>query len=169
MPVADEDTVDAPREIDEQGADENAELKVRIAELEDLWRRALADLDNLRKRMARDMQNLRSDERARVAAEWLPVVDNLELALAHARSDPGAIVEGIQAVRDQALAVLSRLGFPRRDDTGQSFDPARHEAVSAIADAEAEPGTVVHVVRPAYGDDERQLRPAAVVVAQRPE
>jgi molecular chaperone GrpE len=162
--MADEDTVEARPE-----GDENTELKARVAELEDLWRRALADLDNLRKRVARDMQSLRADERARVAAEWLPVVDNLELALAHARSDPSAIVEGIDAVRDQAQAVLTRLGFPRRDDTGEQFDPVRHEAVSAVNDPAATPGTVVHVVRPGYGDDEHQLRPAAVVVAQRPD
>jgi molecular chaperone GrpE len=104
-----------------------------------------------------------------VAAEWLPILDNLELALAHAQSDPTAIVQGIHAVRDQALAVLTRLGFPRRNDKGEHFDPTRHEAVSAVADPDIEPGTIVHVVRPGYGGDEHQLRPAAVVVAQRPE
>ena len=62
---------------------------------------------------------------------WLPVVDNLERALEHAAADPAAIVEGVQAVRDQALGVLAGLGFPRRDDTGAPFDPARHEAVAA--------------------------------------
>ena len=41
------------------------------------------------------------------------------------------IVEGIRAVRDQAIAVLARLGFPRRDDVGTKFDPARHEAVAS--------------------------------------
>jgi molecular chaperone GrpE len=162
--MADEETVQSGPEVDE-----TAELQVRVAELEDLWRRALADLDNLRKRAARDMQHVRADERARVAAEWLPVVDNLELALGHAQSDPSAIVQGIEAVRDQALAVLSRLGFARRDDVGEQFDPVRHEAVSAVTDADATPGTVVHVVRPGYSDDESQLRPAAVVVAQRPD
>ena len=74
----------------------------------------------------------RAAERARVAAEWLPVVDNLDLALEHAGGRPGAIVEGVRAVRDQALAVLARLGFPRLDDVGEPFDPARHEAVGAV-------------------------------------
>ena len=54
-----------------------------------------------------------------------------------------AIVEGIQAVREQALDVLARLGFARRDDTGATFDPARHEAVAATARPGAPPGTVV--------------------------
>ena len=54
-------------------------------------------------------------------------------------------------------------------DGGELFDPARHEAVGATADTDAPPGTVVRVVRPGYGEGERQLRPAAVVVAKRDE
>ncbi|HUK71341.1 MAG TPA: nucleotide exchange factor GrpE [Streptosporangiaceae bacterium] len=142
-----------------------AELRGQVAQLEDAWRRALADLDNLRKRAARQAGQQRADERARVAAEWLPVLDNLELALEHAGQADGAIVEGIRAVRDQAVAVLARLGFPRRDDMGTKFDPAHHEAVASVPAPNVPAGTVVRVLRPGYGDDDRQLRPAAVVVA----
>jgi molecular chaperone GrpE len=142
-----------------------AELRAQVAQLEDAWRRALADLDNLRKRTARDTAGRQAAERARVAAEWLPVLDNLELALEHAGGAGGAIVEGIRAVRDQAISVLARLGFPRRDDLGAKFDPALHEAVATVPDPDAPDGTVVRVLRPGYGDGEHQLRPAAVVVA----
>jgi molecular chaperone GrpE len=103
-----------------------------------------------------------------VTAAWLPVVDNLDLALQHADADPASIVRGVRAVRDQALTVLAGLGFPRRDDLGVRFDPARHEAMSTIPDPHAEPGTVVTVLRPGCGQDERQLRPASVVVATEP-
>ena len=48
-----------------------------------------------------------------------------------------------------------------------AFDPARHEAVGTVSDPRAPAGTVLHVVRPGYGVGERQLRPAAVVVASR--
>jgi molecular chaperone GrpE len=97
------------------------------------------------------------------------VVDNLERALEHAASDPDQIIEGVRAVHEQALSVLAELGFPRRHDTGRAFDPAVHEAVSAVADDQFVPGTVAQVVRPGYGPDERVLRPAAVVVATRGE
>jgi molecular chaperone GrpE len=143
-----------------------AELEKRAAELENLWRRALADADNLRKRHAREIQQLRDRERAEVARDWLPVLDNLDRALEHAGTDPGAIVEGVRAVRDQAVDLLSRLGYPRRDDLGARFDPARHDAVASVSSAGAPPGTVVEVVQPAYGDGEHQLRPAQVVVAR---
>ena len=145
---------------------EAADHSAALAELEDRWRRALADLDNLRKRYARELEREREAERNRVAAAWLPVVDNLELALAHVAADPGAIVEGVRAVRDQAVGVLGLLGYPRQDAVGVPFDPARHEAVSVVDDPDAAPGTVVRVLRPGYGEGERQLRPAAVAVAR---
>jgi len=148
-------------------ATEKAELERRVAELDDLWRRAVAEQDNLRKRAARDLSRIRDQERAQVAARWLPVIDNLELALDNARASPDSIIEGVRAVHQQALDVLTRLGFPRRDDVGKTFDPAHHEAVSTIPAEDLPPGTIAHVVRPGYGTDDEVLRPASVVVATR--
>jgi molecular chaperone GrpE len=145
---------------------ELADLRSRVTDAEDLRLRALADLDNLRKRCAAQVSRAVADTQAAVTSEWLPVVDNLERALAHSQADPDAIIEGVGAVRDQAHAILARLGFPRRDEVGVKFDPARHEAVAVQADTDAEAGTVIEVVRPGYGDREHQLRPAQVVVAK---
>jgi molecular chaperone GrpE len=147
-----------------------ADTAKRIAQLEDSWRRTAADLENVRKRCARDVARAREQERTSVAARWLPVLDNLERALEHASSNPEQIVEGVRAVRQQALAVLTDLGYPRRDDeTGKPFDPAHHEAVSTVAADDLVPGTVAHVVQAGYGTDDRILRPASVVVATRGE
>jgi molecular chaperone GrpE len=68
------------------GPDTIAEQAARIAELEDLRLRALADLDNLRKRCAAQVSRAEADARAVVARQWLSVVDNLDLALAHAEA-----------------------------------------------------------------------------------
>jgi molecular chaperone GrpE len=136
-----------------------------VDELEDRWRRAVADLENLRKRHARALVEGRADERERVAAAFLPVLDNLDLALQHAQADPGAIVDGVRAVREQAAAILAGLGYPRQDDSGVPFDPARHEVVGVVAPGDDRPpGYVTDVVRPGYGSPEQQLRPAAVTV-----
>jgi molecular chaperone GrpE len=141
------------------------------AELEDRWRRALADLDNLRKRYARELARERAAEREMVTSAFLPVLDNLDRALEHADADPRSIVEGIRAMREQALAVVAGLGFRREDEAGVPFDPTRHEVVGVV-DAEGSdtaPGSVAAVLRPGYGAPGQQLRPAAVTVAQRPE
>jgi molecular chaperone GrpE len=145
---------------------ELAELRSRVNELEDLRLRALADLDNLRKRCAAQIGQAAAEGKAAAAAEWLPVVDNLDLALDHSQADPDVIIEGVRSVRDQALQVLASLGYPRRDDAGAPFDPARHDAVGVLSDPDVAAGTVIDVVRPGYGDGDHQLRPAQVVVAK---
>jgi molecular chaperone GrpE len=138
----------------------------RIAELEDLRLRALADLDNLHKRCAAQVSRAVEDTKAAVARQWLPIIDSLDLALAHATADPATIVDGVKAVRAQALDLLAHLGFPRRDDRGARFDPARHEAVASRSDPGAEADLVAEVIRPGYGEGDHQLRPAQVVVAR---
>jgi molecular chaperone GrpE len=148
--------------------DETAELRAQVAQLDERYRRAVADFDNLRKRMAREAHREREDERAQVAARWLPVLDNLELALQHATAEPASIVSGLEAVRHQAVAVLADLGYPLRADLNEPFDPSRHEAVAVLPATDAAPGTILQVIRPGYGTDERPLRPAAVVVAKGP-
>ena len=147
-------------------ADTIADQAARIAELEDARLRALADLDNTRKRCAAQTRRAEEDARADVARQWLPVIDSLDLALAHATADPATIVGGVEAVREQALGVLARLGFQRRDDRGARFDPTRHEAVATRPDPGTEADMVAEVVRPGYGEGDHQLRPAQVVVAR---
>jgi molecular chaperone GrpE len=140
--------------------------RAAAADLEDRLRRAFADLANLRRRCDQEIAHTREGERARVAGEWLPFVDDLERALQHAEGQPSAIVDGLRVILSQAHALLSRLGYPRFDDVGEPFDPLRHEAVGTIP-ADAEAGTVVAAVRPGYGS-EVLLRPARVIVAQGP-
>jgi molecular chaperone GrpE len=154
---------------DSDGAPSQVGHEPSANDWQDRARRAAADLDNVRKRHVRELQRAGETERAEVAAGWLPVIDNLELALAHAEADPASIVEGVRAVRDQAVAILARLGYARRDDTGVPFDPSQHEVLTVVDDPDAPPGTVVQVLRPGYGDAERQLRPVAVAVSRKPE
>ncbi|NMH99800.1 nucleotide exchange factor GrpE [Pseudonocardia acidicola] len=164
--VADPGPAAAP--VDRAGEPATPADRPDAAELEDRWRRAAADLDNMRKRFTREVGRERAAERARVAAAFLPVLDTIDLALEHAGADPKSIIEGIRGVRDQAVAILARLGYSRQDEAGVPFDPARHEVVGVVEPdaAGAPPGAVVTVVRPGYGAPEQQLRPAAVTVAQ---
>jgi molecular chaperone GrpE len=143
-----------------------ARLTARVTELEDLRLRALAEAENVRKRCVAQIRRAEAEARTDVARQWLPVIDNLDLALTHATADPATIVEGVKAVRQQALDVLARMGFPRRDDRGAAFDPERHEAVASRPEPAATSDVVAEVIRPAYGEGDRQLRPAQVVVAR---
>jgi molecular chaperone GrpE len=157
--------VDAAPEPNTPESDSSAEL----ARLEDRWRRAVADLDNLRKRYARELDRERTAERSRVAGAWVPIIDDLERALAHDVGQSNAVIEGVRTILDQAVKVLDQLGYARDDQTGVPFDPQRHEVVSMINAPNTAPGTVIEVLRPGYGEGSNQLRPAAVVVSRREE
>src|SRR5690606_30704440 len=115
-----ENVPDAHKEPREEAAAASAETDAKLAELEDRWLRAVADLDNLRKRISRDNERLRAEERARVAAAWLPVLDHLELSLSHASrgAAPKAVLDGVRALRAKAVAVMPSLGYPRNAETG---------------------------------------------------
>jgi molecular chaperone GrpE len=149
--------------------EETATAEQAIADMRDRWQRAQAEVENTRKRYERQRAEDWRAERARVVAGWLPVLDNLDRALGHAGADPEAIVQGVRAVRDQAMEVLRQLGFSRLDDIGIRFDPARHEAATVVDDPGAAPGTVVEVLRPGYASPEVLLRPAVVAVAGKQE
>lgn len=164
-----EDAANGPQPVDSQEDSVEARWAAEREQLEDRWRRALADLDNLRKRYARELDQQRESERSKVAGAWLPIVDDLERALAHAGDQSQAIVAGVRSILDQALHVLEQLGYPRDDEAGVPFDPQRHEVVGMVTEPDREPGTVMEVVRAGYGRGAQQLRPAAVVVSRREE
>lgn len=143
-----------------------AQLEARLRHADDQLRRAVADTENLRKRHARERDRERLADRMRAAETWLPILDNLELALGHAQADD-AFVEGVKAVYQQGLEAMARLGFPRFEAEGAAFDPTLHEAVSSYPDP-AQAGRVLAVTRPGYGSADVLLRPAQVVVAVAP-
>jgi molecular chaperone GrpE len=142
-----------------------AALQARVAELTDQRLRTLAELENARKRYDRDLGRAREQERVRVTREWLPILDNLERALAHAGANSEALIDGVGGVTEQAVRLVGELGFPRQDDLGEPFDPSRHDAAGSRPDADAPPGTIIEVLQPAYGQGDHQLRPALVIVA----
>ncbi|MCW2659737.1 MAG: hypothetical protein JWP83_889 [Mycobacterium sp.] len=158
---------DRPTDATAEPVANQADWDEELARLEDRWRRAVADLDNLRKRYARELDRERGAERSTVARAWLPIVDNLERAVSHARDE--AVIDGLRNILQEAVQVLERLGYPRDAATGVPFDPERHEVVGVADHQDSAPGTVLEVIRPGYGEGSRQLRPAAVVVSRREE
>ncbi len=99
------------------------DLLDRIAELEDLRLPGPGRSGQPAQALRRQVSRAEAETRAAVAREWLPVVDNLERALAALHGRSGRHHRGIRAVREQALSVLARLGFPRRDDLGATVRP----------------------------------------------
>ena len=131
----------------------------------DLARRAQADFENYRKRAAREAAAAGDRAKSGLVRELLPVVDNLERALASAEDAEQHLAEGVRLVHAELIAVLERNGVQQFDPRGDRFDPAEHEALSMREGGEAESGTVLDVVEKGYRANGTVLRPARVVVS----
>jgi molecular chaperone GrpE len=180
-----EELVTSREEADEPSGDENPDNEQELleekeaAEAEDplsraqrerdeyldLARRAQADFENYRKRAAKDVAAAGERAKSGLVRELLPVVDNLERALASAREGEEHLAEGVRLVHSELIAVLERNGVEQFDPRGERFDPSEHEALSMRAQDGAESGVVLDVVERGYRANGTILRPARVVVS----
>jgi molecular chaperone GrpE len=131
----------------------------------DLARRTQADFENYRKRAAREAAAAGERAKSGLVRELLPIVDNLERALASAEDTEQHLAEGVRLVHSELIAVLERNGVQQFDPAGDRFDPSEHEALSMRSDGDAEPGVVLDVVEKGYRANGTVLRPARVVVS----
>lgn len=129
----------------------------------ELAQRIQADFENYRKRAAREAAVAGERAKSGLVRELLPIVDNLERALASAEQGEQHLAEGVRLVHSELIAVLERNGVQQFDPAGDKFDPSEHEALSVREDGE--PGVVLDVVEKGYRANGAVLRPARVVVS----
>ncbi len=144
-----------------------AEIAPAPSALEDkeALRRALRELEAAEARVARNAQRVYDETRAKLVADVLPVLDNLDRTLVAAqRSSDRTLVDGVQMIRAQLEQVVLRYGVDRIDAVGDRFDPALHDAVSTAPASLAQAGRVVAQLEAGYRFAGRVLRPAKVVV-----
>ncbi len=129
--------------------------------------RVQADFDNYRKRMARDHADAVKRAGERIVENLLPVVDNLERAIAHAQEggDVAELRTGVEMVLGQLRDVLAKEGVIEVDPVGQPFDALVHQAVGQKEDTSVPEGTVTEVFQKGYEMHGRTVRAAMVVVS----
>jgi len=140
------------------------ESQKKIEDLHDRWVRAVADLDNYKKRAQKEREEVQKFGVEKLVKDLLPVLDNLDRALAAAGADD-PLVAGVKLVRTSFEQVLGRHGVKGFSALGQHFDPALHEALMQVPTADAAPGTVVLEHGRGFTLNERLVRPAMVGVA----
>ncbi len=162
-PQNEQEILEEKEEADSQ--DPLARVQRERDEYLDLARRSQADFENYRKRAAREAAAAGERAKSGLVRELLPVVDNLERALASAEASEQHLAEGVRLVHSELIAVLERNGVKQFDPSGERFDPGEHEALSMRPQDGAESGVVIDVVEKGYRANGAVLRPARVVVS----
>jgi molecular chaperone GrpE len=134
----------------------------------ELLKRTQADFDNYQKRNRTEREQERKYAQKPLAQDLLPVLENLERAVAAAKqtNETGPLVQGVTMVLGQFLELLRRHGVTRIDAEGQAFDPNLHQAVAQAPASDKHPAnTIAQVIEHGYMMHDRVLRPARVIVA----
>ena len=141
------------------------EASQKSAEYLDGWQRSQAEFINYKKRLERDNATFREIARGDVIRRFLPVVDDLERALANRPADGSQWVNGIELVYRKLLGILDAEGLVRIEAEGKAFDPNLHEAISQEPHEDFESGQIIAVVQQGYMLGDRVIRHAMVRVA----
>lgn len=147
-----------------------AALAAREAEAAGNWDkyvRERADLENYRKRVQKEKEEILKYGNESILQEILPVLDNMERALAHACEEShNAVIEGVRMTYTMLLGTLKKFGVtPIETASGTPFDPAFHQAMCQVESAELPANSIVEEFQRGYLLNDRLLRPAMVSVA----
>lgn len=173
--VVPEEPQEASSSADDTLAQELAALRVRVHELEkqlererQLHLRALADFQNYKRRADEQRAEIVQFANREMMLELLPILDNLERALAAAEQTHSyeALVGGVALTLRQMQEYLKKNGVEAIEAVGKEFDPNLHEAVMRVEDSEHPENTVVDEVQKGYMMHSRVLRPTMVKVAR---
>jgi molecular chaperone GrpE len=141
------------------------ELGQKLIEANDKYVRIYSEYENYRKRTTMEKADLILNGAKDTIKAILPVVDDLERALAH-MSDDDASKEGVQLIYNKLMKTLEQKGLKPIEAKDQKFDENLHEAVTQFpATDESQKGMVVDVVEKGYYLNDKVLRYAKVVVA----
>jgi molecular chaperone GrpE len=151
-------------------AEEMAALRKQAAERDqylDLAARTRAEFENYQKRMQREREQERKYSFGPFAESLLPILDNLDRAVAAAKQagETGPLVQGVAMVQTQFIELLKRNGVTRIDAEGKPFDPNLHQAIMQTPKSDVEPNTIVQVIEQGFMNQDRVLRPAKVIVS----
>jgi len=144
---------------------QQAEAQSQAAEYKDGWQRAVAEFQNYRKRVEAEKAESYQSAIGDIAKRYLPVLDDMERALA-ARPADLAWAEGIELIYRKLQSILEAEGLKRIETEGQMFDPNFHEAILQESSEDHASGQIIAVVRNGYMLGDKVVRPAQVRVAQ---
>jgi molecular chaperone GrpE len=144
------------------------DLSEKLKESHERLLRAAADLENFRKRWVKEKEEIQRYGIEKVLKDFLPIQDNLERALEHAKNgdDFDSLRQGIGMTRKLFEDSLARHGVRSFTSVGRPFDPRLHEALQQVPSRDQAPNHVISEVVKGYLLHDRLARPALVIVSK---
>lgn len=164
--VLEGEAVELEEECDTPGEPEVNPLEEELAKQKELYLRLAAEYENFRKRTQREKEAINFEASAACVAELLPVIDNLERALAVENATAESMKQGVEMVLGQAGQIFEKLGVRAFGLCGDMFDANYHNCIGMVQSEEFPSGAVTLVVQKGYMFGDRVIRPAMVQVAQ---
>lgn len=180
MPASPESVMDhGPAENAPEAGEANLldQLRNDLEAAKDRVLRSQAELENYRKRAAREIEEHRRYANLPLMHDLLPVLDNIERAIAAAEQssnsgkgqDVAGLLEGVKLVARQFEETFARHHCLRIGALHMPFDPHLHHAISQQVTDEFPPNTVVLVAQPGFQLFDRVVRPSQVLVSRAPD
>lgn len=143
-------------------------MKEEQEQLKDQLLRKIAEFDNYKKRTERDFYDRVLNANEKLISELLPVIDDMERAIEHARqtNDVTSLLEGAELIEKKMQGVLEKQGLKYMPAIGEEFDPDKHDALMQIEKEGFESGKIVEEHLKGYTLNEKVLRHSQVIVAK---
>lgn len=178
--TASDNTAEQPEEDNKQETEENENQKEeekdpltlaneKIAELEDKYLRKMAEFDNYRKRTLKEKAELILNGGTKVVDAVLPVLDDMERAIANGEKtdDPQVMREGMELIHAKFIKALEGQGVKRIETENADFDTDVHEAVAMVPGmGDDKKGKVIDCIQAGYKMNDKVIRHAKVAVGQ---
>ena len=164
--TSEEITEETTEEVEEATETVETVEKEKYDELYDKYLRLMAEYDNFKKRTQKEKEELFSYATADTIEKLLPVIDNLERAVASVKDEEkNTFSEGIKMVLKQLFELFEKMGVEEIDALGKEFDPNFHNAVMHVEDETAEANIVVEQFMKGYKYKDKVIRYSMVKVA----
>jgi molecular chaperone GrpE len=144
-----------------------AEMEQRVGELTHDLQRVQAEFINFKKRSEDEKSQITSFAKSQVIKDLLPVIDDLERALAHQPKEleTNKWAQGVKKIHERLEKQLEKLGITKIDALNKTFDPVLHEAVQVEGNGESQ--IVSEILQNGYQLSGQVIRHAIVKVEAR--
>ncbi len=142
------------------------ELKERVDQTTEKWKRALADYDNLEKRTQQEIIDKVSSETGKLILEFLTVYENF-IRAKEVYAKEGVNITGLESIIKNMNSLFSEYGVKPIDVLGKIFDPNLHEAISIVEDPKLAEDTIIEEIAKGYIIRGKVLKYSKVCVSKK--